>query len=578
MLASLRNGKRQAAFDHARQIAVSDHPDLHSLALAGRILEIGSLWPEAEILYRRMAASAPDWLYPRYRLCETLASQGEAAAATELASRLVDQAPSNARVAMLAARVGPSGVRLAGRWHRWFSGESSWHEGDAVPPSKLAVVVIGFRAQPGLVQAVASLLEQDEDAEIVVVNSGGGDPAATLAQYGARLRILDIRQPLYAGAARNIGIDASTAPYVAFLAGDCRARPGWIRARLAAHERGARAVASAIVPSDFGDDLAVAAHLCLFGARSPQVPPTQALRYGASYDRQVFGEFGYFNPALRISEDTDLAKRLGKHVHPAWDPRVQTEHGSPSSRLRFWTGMFGRGRRAARYHPARDQQSPWRLAVIRELINGTRQRSEIALRIARDILKMDAPRVVSIRNRLVPASTAYAAGVFVGFLALHRAGRSHRKSRQCRARGNHTLALRHAEHALRRDPGNLAIRLDCADLLLMRGRDDDQTKAAMHLDTAEWLSAFHSRGLVGMVDWLVDRKLYERAWKLGEIATFSLPGEILVHERLAEVAEAIGDPSAFELAAFDTMARDPAAGPLRPRLDAIYEAVSRATA
>ncbi len=582
MLAGLRAGRRQAALDHARQIATADDSDLHSLALAGRILEIDGCWEDAEGLYGRMAAMAPDLIYPRYRLCAVLAERGRDAAAAELAGILVLQFPSNPRVGSLAERIGRSMQREAGaslpscRWRRWFEGEASWHEGGAVARSKLAVVVIGFRAQSGLVRAVSSLLEQDEQAEIVVVNSGGGDPKALLADHADRLRILNIRQPLYAGAARNVGIDASVAPHVAFLAGDCRARPGWIRARLAAHGRGARGVASAIVPSDLDSDLAVAAHLCLFGARSPQVPPTQALRYGASYDRHVLGQFGYFHAALRISEDTDLARRLGKQVHPAWDPRVQTEHAAPSGRLRFWAEMFGRGRRAARYHPARDQQTPWRPGLCSELIEGASQRTDTALRIARDILKVAPQRLGSIRSRLAPASVSYGAGLFVGLVGLHRAGRAHRKSRDCRARGEMSRAIRYAERAHRRDPENLAIRLDCADLLLARDEGDDGARAAVHLDAAAWLAAFHGGRLVVMADWLVARRLHDRAWMLGEIATFTLPAETLVHERLAQAAEAIGDPAAFELAAFDAMARDPAAAPFGPRLDAIYEAASSA--
>jgi hypothetical protein len=42
------------------------------------------------------------------------------------------------------------------------------------------------------------------------------------------------------GSARNIGIKATRAPYVAFLASDCRATQGWARKRLAAHRRALR--------------------------------------------------------------------------------------------------------------------------------------------------------------------------------------------------------------------------------------------------------------------------------------------------------------------------------------------------
>lgn len=585
MLASLRKGKRQAAFDLAREIADSEAADLHSLALAGRILErVGARNGESERLYRRMMAMAPERIYPRYKLCDVLLNRGQPLEAAELATTLVAQAPDNARIQTLQKRVTASTTGSDfGLWRRWCMGDGSSQEGDSIANAAMAVIVIGFRAQPGLVHAVVSLLEQDEPAEIVVVNSGGGDPATLLQSCAARIRLIDIQAPLYAGAARNIGIDASCAPYIAFLAGDCRAKPGWIRTRLASHDRGARAVASAIIPADHDDDLALAAHLCLFGARSPEIPPTQALRYGASYDRQVFAEFGYFNSTLRVSEDTDLARRLGRDIHPAWIPQVQTEHGGPQGRLRFWRDMFGRGRRAARYQPARTQPSSKRAAVLGDLLAAARQRATTALRIADEFLKLEPPRQAAIRKLVWPASLAYGAGNYFGLLSIRRAQRLHRQSRRWRSGGAIRSALRKAERALQADPANLAIRLELVDLLRASSGNGANASAsahrdiAAHLDIAMWQSAFHDERLAGMADWLIERKLIEQAWRLGEIATFSLPSAFLVHERLARAAEAIGDPAAFELAAFDAMARDPAAAPIRPRLDALYETSSRAS-
>jgi glycosyltransferase involved in cell wall biosynthesis len=578
MLASLRGGRRQAALELAGAITEAEPANLHSLALAGRVLELaGSGNGQAEALYRRMMAAAPALIYPRHRLCEVLLKSGQTVEAAELAAKLVAQAPGNPRILDLEKRVTAAATGAGfDLWRRWFAGEASSHEGSRIANAPMAVVVIGFRSQPTLLQAVESLLEQDEPAEIVVVNSGGGDAETLLARYAARIRLIHIQAPLYAGAARNIGIDASSAHYVAFLEGDCLARPGWVRLRRAAHERGARAVASAIVPPDQENDLSLAAHLCLFGARSPEIPPTQALRYGVSYDRQVFAEFGYFNPTLRISEDTNLARRLGRHIHPAWDPRVQTEHGNPPGRCRFWFEMIGRGRRAARYQPASDRPSPWQPAVFRELLAAARQRTATALHIADTFLRLELARQTSIRNLIRPASLAYGAGNYLGLVAIHRARRLRQESRRLRALGAIPHALRHAEKALEADPANLAVRLELVDLLLARGGDGDSAKTEGHLDVAMWQSAFHDERLAGMADWLIERNMVERAWRLGEIATFSLPSAFRIHERLARAAQIIGDAAAFELAAFDAAARDPAAAAIRPRLDALYEASARA--
>lgn len=571
MLTNARLGKWREAFAQANQVALLDHADPMHLASAGRMLEISGVWADAERLYRRFAQDAPHLLFPRFRLCQVLARAGRRAEATGLFDQLKSRAPSNPRIAALQALLVPAAAENVpdaispGLWRRWFGGEAQWHEGGSVGRAEMAVVVIGFRCQPGLADAVRSILEQGDGAEIVVVNSGGGCPEALLADCASRLRIINILAPLYAGAARNVGIDASAAPYVSFLAADCRARPGWISARLNAHRRGARAVASAIAPPDAGGSLAMAAHISLFGARSPQVPPVQALRYGASYDRQVFREFGYFNPALRISEDTDFARRIGRKVFPIWDPRVLTEHAGPASLVRFVSEMFSRGRRAARHQFPGAGQSAWRLPTA--LLNAVRQRNEAARRIAREILRLETPRQRAVMRRLLPASLAYGAGILAGLLDGRSAGREHGRS----LRAGPDAALRHAGRATRRDPESTAFLLTHAELLRSRPDTDAQEKSMRELDAAGRLSGFREDGLLSLARWLVERGLYERAWMLGDAATFDLPAAAGIHEYLAEAAHARGDAAAFELAALDAFARNALSERLRLQFQAFLK-------
>ncbi|HEX2164362.1 MAG TPA: glycosyl transferase family A, partial [Thermoanaerobaculia bacterium] len=82
------------------------------------------------------------------------------------------------------------------------------------PPS-LACVVLSLRNQAGVVDAVGSLLAQEEPVEVVVVDSGGGGAAATLAAAGLAVPAVERREVLLPGAARNAGIAATTAPFVA---------------------------------------------------------------------------------------------------------------------------------------------------------------------------------------------------------------------------------------------------------------------------------------------------------------------------------------------------------------------------
>lgn len=567
MAASIRLGKWGVARDLAIAAGFSIDPDVRSLARAGRILEILGAWPEASDLYRRFAGHFPALHYPLFRLCHVLALDGTVDAEREaVLATLARRAPASPRIAALRTQSSMRGgsavpdLQRPGSWRRWFTGRADWQEGVAVGRPDMAVVVIGFRGQPGLLSAVESLLRQDEKVEIVVVNSGGGDVRTLLACHSDVLRIIDIEQPLYVGAARNVGIDASAAPYVAFLAGDCIARPGWVEARLAMHRKGARAVASAMVAAD-DDDLSLAAHIALFGARSPQVPAPQALRYGASYDRQVFRAFGYFDPALRVGEDTDFARRLGRSIHPAWNPRVQTEHASPASPWSFVMEMYGRGRRAAQERSGISLPGP--VAAVREVFAEARRRNGIADTIAIQVLKVDPRRLAGLRRRLRPATLAYGIGLAMGRRALHAA----RPARDVEASNASTGPA----------SGQLDRLLALAERWLREPQGDAKLEASGCLDEAARAAAFHETGLLSLADWLVRHGQHRRAWLLGDRATTDLPSAARIHHRLALAAHQAGDEAAFELAALDALARDPEIDGLWPLFQSVFPPCSPAS-
>lgn len=224
---------------------------------------------------------------------------------------------------------------------------------------ELAVVVLAVGAPPSLVEAVRSLQNQNVAVEIVVVNSGGGRADLLLAACGIQVPVIQYERELYAGAARNAGIQASSAPYVGFLASDCLASAGWAAARLRAHGAGAAAVACAVINSDPRSVVAWASHLALHARRLPRIPRLMALTYGASYDRSMFREFGLFVETLRIGEDTEFHSRLPLGKRPVWSPAVRTVHQSPTRFLDALRDQFRRGSRVAAVWP-KSQRRSWR--------------------------------------------------------------------------------------------------------------------------------------------------------------------------------------------------------------------------
>jgi glycosyltransferase involved in cell wall biosynthesis len=194
----------------------------------------------------------------------------------------------------------------------------------------MAVVVLSLGDSAGAADAVRSLLAQEPRPEIVVVNTGGTGIASRLAAAGLSVPAIERAEPLFVGAARNIGINATRAPIVAFLAADCRAEPGWVAARLAAHRAGAPAVASALTNSHPKSAVAWAAHLASFSARLPGLRPIDGIAYGASYRRELFAAHGLFREDLRTGEDTEFNGRLRAADKPLWSSDVRTAHLTPT--------------------------------------------------------------------------------------------------------------------------------------------------------------------------------------------------------------------------------------------------------
>jgi glycosyltransferase involved in cell wall biosynthesis len=213
----------------------------------------------------------------------------------------------------------------------------------------LACVVMSIRTEPGLAAAVRSLREQDTPpAEIVVVNTGGGGARAALDAAGLPdVALVDEEAPAHPGRARNLGIRATTARWVAFLSADCLAEPGWVAGRLRHHRAGAACVTTPVTNAHPGSAAATAAHLIAYWTRLPATPPDRRAHFGLSYERDLFRRFGLFREDLRVGEDDELNERIGHAAPPVWAPEVRTAHRHPTTVRGLVADQAGRGRRTA---------------------------------------------------------------------------------------------------------------------------------------------------------------------------------------------------------------------------------------
>lgn len=243
---------------------------------------------------------------------------------------------------------------------------------------EISVIIISLGADPLLADAVKSIQAQGVPCEIIVANSGGGDVRSVLGRDAEHVTIVECQERLFAGGARNLGLKAATSPYIAFLACDCLAAPGWLRHRLRRHRKGAAAVASAMLHDRPWNLVAWADHLLLFPRRLPHLHRSRALRYSVSFERALIDRRGLFDDTLRIGEDTEYLTRLSGKERPAWAPGVVTIHRNNTRLADFVRDQYRRGRRFGSASYSVLKSNPQRL--FRSTLRAARQVPGLAIR------------------------------------------------------------------------------------------------------------------------------------------------------------------------------------------------------
>lgn len=391
-----KRGHAQAS--HVLQdLAEADPADADLLPMAAMLARTVGDMPRTQALASTILSQSPDNALALY--LRGLSTVGDPASLADLA-RLQDLVGDCHLTRDLVLQIDRATQDLTGTgalWRRWVTMAATIHEGAGNFAAPMSVVVIGYRAQPGLAAAVASLRAQDRPCEIVVVNSGGGPVVDVLADHLDHIRLITTDQRLFVGAARNVGIDASRGEIVGFLAGDCQAMPGWVAGRMREHGLGAKAVSNPVVPEPGAGPLALAATAAQRTSRNPLTPLVHVAHYGRSVLRDTLSLAGYYPTGMRVAEDTAMNLRLDRLATCVWAPDVQTTHKEPSSYWGLFRDNFGRGVRMASEQPFRGTPGKkphraqhwlalsWRNGLVRRLFADD---EEFNLRMSRGMLRV----------------------------------------------------------------------------------------------------------------------------------------------------------------------------------------------
>ncbi|OAN70682.1 hypothetical protein A8B78_04310 [Jannaschia sp. EhC01] len=371
-LSRLKETWAKGGYESAMHLAydlLKDNPGDQELALwaADSAFRAGH-WDTSATLAESVALSDAESLMARLILARSHNALGNSSLAAAALSEAEVLVPDSVFCAQIREDLRPAPERFRepdALWRRWIDGSAEIHEGGRVEKCDLCVVVLSLGAPHELTAAIASLCEQPVVPEIIVVNSNGGDVMSRLAPYADRLRIITTNQRLFAGAARNIGVDASCGKYVSFLAADCTAIPGCIERRLNLHRQGARAVSAHVAPQNGDCVFQNAAAFLLHANRSPGAGVLSNNRYSLSYHRCIFEDFGYFPPGMRVGEDTYLNRKIADHIEIESDAGVVIYHAYSSDMASMERDIQHRSRRRVRsiFFPAVEDEQALRQAL-----------------------------------------------------------------------------------------------------------------------------------------------------------------------------------------------------------------------
>jgi GT2 family glycosyltransferase len=176
---------------------------------------------------------------------------------------------------------------------------------------RAAVVIACYRHADSLRQCLASLSpeRQGDGFETVVVNVCGDPAVAEIVTGFERVTIVNTRERLWPGAARNRGVRSTHGDFLLFLDADCIAEAGWVGSAMAALDAGARLAGGPVLDLLPTHPVAVTDNLLQFAEHGPQRPDGPAVRFPAcslAIRRSDFDALGSFPEALRMGEDTRL--------------------------------------------------------------------------------------------------------------------------------------------------------------------------------------------------------------------------------------------------------------------------------
>lgn len=213
------------------------------------------------------------------------------------------------------------------------------------------VIICTFNRAECLAKALSALDGQTVPSSsfgILVIDDGSTDGTERLCRDIARtrpnVRYERNRSNLGLATSRNLGIEMSKAPLIAFTDDDCIPRPDWVE--LMAEALGASPIVAGAVESPTDDFWKLCHNI---GQFHPFLNSRKARKSrfiaGANmgFQRWVLESLGGFEPGRRMAEDMECILRAGRAgIDVAFRPEVVVRHDPPRTGCRELLGYAAR--------------------------------------------------------------------------------------------------------------------------------------------------------------------------------------------------------------------------------------------
>jgi len=195
-----------------------------------------------------------------------------------------------------------------------------------------------------LKRCVEALQQQQtySDHEILVVYSEDDTEVAGVVAEFPKVRAIVSPTPLFAGDARNLGVENALADTLVFTDADCIAHPAWLDAAVGALEAdGAVAVGGPVGdvrpfhPISAADN---AMQFIDFSRRRSDAPASYLASCNLAIDRATFEAVGGFPVGVKIGEDVVLCDKVAKHAADGvrFVQAMQVRHKGRGTISEFW--------------------------------------------------------------------------------------------------------------------------------------------------------------------------------------------------------------------------------------------------